>query len=146
MGRNSGFLGGLISVFFLSIIIFFVIYFFMPDVSVKFFGFSREQAYESIKGRAEETVPELHPAVEENIKSDSEAKDEIEHFLYSEEDGKVILDEIRSVAKRANIDWNSNEVQNIFREAASFIKKGAGSASDFFTEGKGKSMIEGLSK
>ena len=39
-GIGKGFLGGLLGVFFASIIVFFVIYLLVPEVSLKFFGIS----------------------------------------------------------------------------------------------------------
>ena len=128
MGRKGGFLGGLISVFFLSILIFFILYFFMPDVSEKFFGFSKNQAYTGLKA----------------------AVSEINSFLNGTDDGKKVIEAIQGAAVKAGVSvaefMESDNGKRIFDSAKDFIKSGAGKASDFFIEGEGHKMIEGLSE
>ena len=150
MGRKGGFLGGLISVFFLSILIFFILYFFMPDVSEKFFGFSKNQAYTGLKA-AEKNLPdnpEPHP--DTAGKTDNEAVSEINSFLNGTDDWKKVLKAIYNAAAKADVPVaefkKSDEVTRIFDSAKDFIKSGAGKASDFFIEGEGHKMIEGLSE
>lgn len=150
MGRKGGFLGGLISVFFLSILIFFILYFFMPDVSEKFFGFSKDQAYTGLKA-AEKTLPDHLGTQPDPVgKTETEVVSEINSFLKDTDEGNKVSKAIYNAAKKANVSIDdfkkSEEVTKIFDSAKDFIKSGAGKASDFFSEGEGRRMIEGLSE
>ena len=151
MGRKGGFLGGMISVFFLSIIIFFILYFFMPDVSEKFFGFSKNQSYTELE--AANKAPSAERAAESLEKTDEEAVSEINSFLNGTDDGKKVVEAINAAYapyKRLGISFDefkkSDKVMELFDSAKAFIKSGAGKASDFFSDGEGRKMVEGLSE
>ncbi len=147
MGRKGGFVGEMISVFFLSIVIFFVLYFFMPDVSVKFFGFSKDQAYEKPMPSADASIAEN--AASGVSKTAEEATDDINAFLQSE-DGRETALALNNLARKAGQSVSSimerDDVKSIFSAASSFIMDGAGTAYDFFSNGEGRRMIEGISE
>ena len=148
MGRKGGFLGGMISVFFLSIIIFFILYFFMPDVSEKFFGFSKNQSYTELE--AAHKAPSDERSAEALEKTDEEAVSEINSFLNGTDDGKKVVEAIQGAAIRTGVSVaefkKSDKVIELFDSAKAFIKSGAGKASDFFSDGEGRKMVEGLSE
>lgn len=72
------YIGGFIGIFFLSIAVYFIIFFFVPEVSMKFFGiaFSQDQVIESaidtlpvsedIKAELSDNVPALIDAAGDN--------------------------------------------------------------------------------
>ena len=122
----------------------------MPDVSEKFFGFSEDQAYTELKA-AEKTLPD-HPEPQPDAagKTEAEAVSEINGFLNGTDDGKKVIKAVQGAADRAGVSvsefMESEKGKRIFDSAKDFIKSGAGKASDFFTEGEGRKMIEGLTE
>ncbi len=140
MLKKGGFFGGFAAVFFLSLIAFFVIFIFMPDVSMKFFNFSSSNEYV-------EPIKEDIADIKENIvKTDGEAISELNEFLNSD-DGREVTEAIQSAAKRAGTTANeylkSENGKKLVDSAKSYIKSGVGSAKDFF-QSEGKEFIEGL--
>ncbi len=140
MFKKGGFFGGFVAVFFISLIAFFAIFLFMPDVSMKFFYFSNSNEYaEPIKEKGQDIKEEI-------IKTDGEAIEEINEFLGSV-DGKEIAEAIQSAAKKAGVTANeylkSESGRKLTDSAKAYIKSGLGSAKDFF-QGEGKEFIEGL--
>lgn len=137
MFKKGGFFGGFVAVFFISLIAFFVIFVFMPDVSMKFFNFSNSNEYvEPIK----EDIADIK---EDIVKTDGEAVEEINEFLRSD-DGKEVTEAIQRAAKDAGTTANeylkSGNGKKLVDSAKSYIKSGVGSAKDFF-QSEGKEFI-----
>ena len=57
-GTGKGFFGGLLALFFFSIIVFFVIYLLVPEVSIKFFGIS-VNSDEYVEAALEDSLSDL---------------------------------------------------------------------------------------
>ena len=120
-GSGKSFLGGLIGLFFFSIAVFFLIYFFVPEVSVRFFGISAS-ADEIIDGAIAEAV--------ESSGLPAEISAEIGAYLSSEE-GQAFLSETGE-----NLDGLSERLSALVSDAGTYIASGKGSASDYFQSGE----------
>ena len=116
-GSGKSFLGGLIGLFFFSIAVFFLIYFFVPEVSVRFFGISAS-ADEIIDGAIAEAV--------ESSGLPDEISGEIGSYLSSEE-GQALISDLGE-----NLDGLSDRISTLVSEAGTYIASGKGSASDYF--------------
>lgn len=138
--KKSGFFGGLIAVLIISVLVFFIIFLFMPEVSMKFFRFSNDTDYvapiKEVKEKAEEVT----------LKSDADVNSEINEFL-SSADGKEVVESIQNAAVKAGKTvseyMKSDEASEFLNSAKNYVKRGVGSAKDFF-QGEGKEFIEGL--
>ena len=127
-GIGKGFLGGLLGVFFASIIVFFVIYLLVPEVSLKFFGISiNSDKY------IEETVEKS--LAEADLPAG--VADDITSYLNSDEGEAFIsnMQEAAGGAAESVIAFVGSEgFQSFLHEAGDFVSAGAGSVSDFFCE------------
>ena len=126
-GIGKGFFGGLIGLFFFSIIVFFVIYFLVPDVSIRFFGISvNSDEY-----------------VDESISQSLEAMDLPEGILtelqdyFTSEEGKQYLenasDAVGNGADQVISFVKSDNFRNIADRAGEVIASGAQNVSDYFS-------------
>ena len=110
-GTGKGFFGGLIGLFVFSIIVFFVIYFLVPDVSIKFFGIS-VNSDEYIEATISQSVSELD--LPEGVLSD------IQSYLSSPE-GKEYLDNAQSAvgnsADKVISYFTSDDFRNLLSDA-----------------------------
>lgn len=114
-GRNAGLMKGLLTVLILSVIVFAVIYFFFPSVSIKYFGVSldREKAIE-------ETVSGVLSKV--NYMT-AEEKDAVSAYLSSSE-GKAFIKNISDAIRggeEAISEFNSSESFIAFRQYMSSV-------------------------
>ncbi len=125
-GSGKGFFGGLIGLFFFSIVVFFVIYLLVPDVSIRFFGIS-VNSDEYIAQAVSQSVSELD--MPEGVMSD------IQSYLSSPE-GKAYLDEAEAAvgngADKVLAFFSSDGWRNTLERAGNAIASGVSSASDFF--------------
>ncbi len=127
-GIGKGFLGGLIGLFFFSIIVFFVIYLLVPEVSLRFFGIS-VNSDEYVRQAAAESVNEAQ--LPDGIAS------EIESYLSSPEGEEFIAraqESAGGAAEDAISFFSSEGFRSFVREAGEFVAAGAGSVRDFFSE------------
>ncbi len=126
-GIGKGFWGGLIGLFFFSIIVFFVIYLLVPDVSIRFFGIS-VNSDEYIDETISQSISELD--LPDGILTD------IQSYLSSDE-GKEYLDNIQSSvgngADKAISYFSSENFKTLISNAGEAIASGAESASEFFS-------------
>ena len=126
-GIGKGFWGGLIGLFFFSIIVFFVIYLLVPDVSIRFFGIS-VNSDEYIDKTISQSISELD--LPDGILTD------IQSYLSSDE-GKEYLDNIQSSvgngADKAISYFSSENFKTLISNAGEAIASGAESASEFFS-------------
>ena len=125
MGRGKSFFGGLLGVFFLSVIVFLIIYFFVPAVSMKFFGLAYDES--STAGSA------IVSAIDELDIGDEEARAELEAYLSSEE-GQEAVSRIQSAMGKAGEGFEtflaSDKMQTIVEGAKSAGK----SAVDYISQ------------
>ena len=126
-GTGKGFFGGLIGLFVFSIIVFFVIYFLVPDVSIKFFGIS-VNSDEYIESTISQAVSELD--LPEGVLSD------IQSYLSSPE-GKEYLDKAQSAvgnsADKAISYFTSDAFRNLLSNAGEAVASGAESVAEYFS-------------
>lgn len=125
-GTGKSFFGGLVGLFFFSIIVFFVIYFLVPDVSIKFFGIS-VNSDEYVDGAVSQSIESLD--LPDGVLS------ELQDYLSSPE-GRQYLESAQTAAGNGtdkileftkSVDW-----QNLLNEACAAVASGASSFSDFF--------------
>lgn len=114
MGRGKSFFGGLLGVFFLSVIIFLIIYFFVPAVSMKFFGIAHDETATA--------GSDLVAAIENLDLGDEEARRELTEYLSSDE-GRRNISKIQSAVGKAGESFEafieSDEMQSIIDSAKS---------------------------
>lgn len=156
MAKGKGFLGGFVTIIFLSIIVFFVFYFFMPELSEKFFGFSNQnKEYRGVGNdlTSSDTINDAVEAVDDSnlidrlVVSLSEANDSINAFLSSDA-GQDVARTIQSNAQKAGTTvaeyLRSDDAKALFDSAREFVAEGYGTAEEFFTSGAGAEMLEDL--
>lgn len=124
MSRSSHWFGGVVGIFAAAIVIFLFIYFFVPEVSSKFFGVAFGEAQD------------VTEAILSYIGTDIKADDEIKEFL-SSKDGKKIVKEIISLSKKGGSAlkdaFDNPRVKEIFKEASEYAEKGLGSVGDYLS-------------
>lgn len=127
-GIGKGFWGGLLGLFFTSIIVFFIIYLLVPEVSLKFFGISIN-ADKYIEETVEQSL--VNADLPESVAAD------ITRFLYSDE-GEAFIESMQEAAGGATESvisfLGSDGFQDFLHDAGDFVSAGAGSVSDFFSE------------
>ena len=124
MKRSSHFLGGIVTIIIIAIIIFLAIYFFVPEVSQKFFGISFGE------------VEDIADVISSYIGLSGEGSKALSEF-FSSSDGKKIVKDIISLSKESGTalkDIFSNpEIKEFFEDAASFSISGKGSVNDYIS-------------
>ena len=116
-GSGKSFLGGLIGLFFFSIAVFFLIYFFVPEVSLKFFGIAADM---------DRIVNE---AISDAVSASAlpqEITSEITGYLETEE-GKAFV-----AGMGESIDQITASLGSVVEAAGRFIATEDGTAADFF--------------
>ena len=123
LGKKSLF-GGFIGLFFFSIVVFFIIYFLTPEVSIKFFGITfRADAY--IESSLEAAIVEAGMSTED-----------AERIVM--EDGPELLSVLMEKAGdnlgRLVSYLTSEEGEAMITQGAEYIRSGAGSFVDYISE------------
>ncbi len=90
-GKNVGFFKGLLTVVFISLVVFVVIYFFFPELSLKYFGTTYE--VDKVVGNMVEAVLDKADYLSEK------EKDEIEDYLSSSR-GKALVEALSSALSK----------------------------------------------
>ncbi len=126
-GTGKGFFGGLIGLFFFSIIVFFVIYLLVPDVSIRFFGIS-VNSDEYVDETINQSLSEMN--LPEGILSDLQA-------YFTSDEGKAYLenatDAVGNGADKIISFVKSDSFRGVVNSAGNAIASGAQSVSDFFS-------------
>ena len=140
MSRDN-IISGTVSVFIFSVIVFFVLYFLVPEVSYRFFGISFNQEKAVI-----ETMEKY--ASDSNLLTD----EELEQFqaYFSSKEGKAlvrnVMKEVGSNAAKARRLLSSPKLKEVVEKAKAFVEEGKGTVSEFFTNGEGSEIIKSLGK
>lgn len=112
MGKVKSFFGGLIGVLLLSVIVFFIIYFFVPAVSMKFFGIAFNENSDS--------GSEIVALIDSLELGDDAARAEIESYLSSPA-GQEAVSVIQDAASKAGESFDafveSDDSQNAVSSA-----------------------------
>ena len=130
-----------VSVFIFAVIVFFVLYFLVPEVSYRFFGISFNQEKAVI-----ETMEKY--ASDSNLLTD----EELEQFqaYFSSKEGKAlvrnVMKEVGSNAAKARRLLSSPKLKEVVEKAKAFVEEGKGTVSEFFTNGEGSEIIKSLGK
>ena len=138
-GINKGFIGALIGLFFFSIIVFFVIYLLVPEVSLRFFGIS-VNSDEYVESSLSEAVASL--GMPEDIENEVLAfvtSPEGSEFLFSAEEA------VGGAAAGAISFISSDRFLSFLEDAGEFAAAGAGSVADFFSE-HGSELVDGVAE
>ncbi len=90
-GKNVGFFKGLLTVVFIALVVFVVIYFFFPELSLKYFGTTYE--VDKVVGNMVEAVLDKADYLSEK------EKDEIEDYLSSSK-GKELIEALSSALSK----------------------------------------------
>ena len=98
MGKVKSFFGGLIGVLLLSVIVFFIIYFFVPAVSMKFFGIAFNENSDS--------GSEIVALIDSLELGDDAARAEIESYLSSPA-GQEAVSAIQDAASKAGESFDA---------------------------------------
>ena len=140
MSRDN-IISGTLSVFIFAIIVFFVLYFLVPEVSYRFFGISFNQevvVIDAIKKYAEDS----------NLLTD-EVLEQFQAYFSSKE-GKAlvrnVMKEVGSDAAKARRLLSSPKLKEVVEKAKAFVEEGKGTVSEFFTNGEGSEIIKSLGK
>ena len=140
MSRDN-IISGTVSVFIFAVIVFFVLYFLVPEVSYRFFGISFNQEKAVI-----ETMEKY--ASDSNLLTD----EELEQFqaYFSSKEGKAlvrnVMKEVGSNATKARRLLSSPKLKEVVEKAKAFVEEGKGTVSEFFTNGEGSEIIKSLGK
>lgn len=140
MSRDN-IISGTVSVFIFAVIVFFVLYFLVPEVSYRFFGISFNQEKAVI-----ETMEKY--ASDSNLLTD----EELEQFqaYFSSKEGKAlvrnVMKEVGSNAAKARRLLSSPKLKEVVEKAKAFVEEGKGTVSEFFTNGEGSEIIKSLGK
>ena len=140
MSRDN-IISGTVSVFIFAVIVFFVLYFLVPEVSYRFFGISFNQEKAVI-----ETMEKY--ASDSNLLTD----EELEQFqaYFSSKEGKAlvrnVMKEVGSNAAKARRLLSSPKLKEVVEKAKAFVEEGKGTVSEFFTNGEGSEIINSLGK
>ena len=140
MSRDN-IISGTVSVFIFAIIVFFVLYFLVPEVSYRFFGISFNQEKAVI-----ETMEKY--ASDSNLLTD----EDLEQFqaYFSSKEGKAlvrnVMKEVGSDAAKARRLLSSPKLKEVVEKAKAFVEEGKGTVSEFFTNGEGSEIIKSLGK
>ena len=132
---------GTVSVFIFAIIVFFILYFLVPEVSYRFFGISFNQEKAVI-----ETMEKY--ASDSNLLTD----EELEQFqaYFSSKEGKAlvrnVMKDVGSNASKARRLLSSPKLKEVVEKAKAFVEEGKGTVSEFFTNGEGSEIIKSLGK
>lgn len=130
----KGFFSGLISMIFLSAIIFLVLYFFVPDVSIRFFGIAFNA--EGVMDTAIQTAVETSDA-------DEEAKTTMLSALDADAIDALLAAAGNNVSKLMDY-LASDEGQAMMDEAAAKAAEGAGSLAEYFSSDEVKAEISAV--
>ena len=140
MSRDN-IISGTLSVFIFAIIVFFVLYFLVPEVSYRFFGISFNQEVVVID------------AIEKYASDSNLLTDEVlEQFqaYFSSKEGKAlvrnVMKEVGSDAAKARRLLSSPKLKEVVEKAKAFVEEGKGTVSEFFTNGEGSEIIKSLGK
>lgn len=135
-GIGKGFFGGLLALFIFSIIVFFVIYLLVPEVSIKFFGIS-VNSDEYVEAALEDSLSDLD--LPEGVLSD------ISDYFSSPEGSALIAEAQEAAGGAADkmMDFiGSDRFKSILNEAGEYVTAGAGSVADFFRQNAGELAAE----
>ena len=125
MSKSNHFLGGIATIIIFAIVIFLAIYFFVPEVSQKFFGISFGD------------VDDVADVISSYIGLSGDGSKALSEFL-SSSDGKKIVQKVISMSKESGAalkDVFSNpDVKEFFEDAASFAESGMGSIKDYISD------------
>lgn len=127
-GTGKGFFGGLLALFFFSIIVFFVIYLLVPEVSIKFFGIS-VNSDEYVEAALEDSLSDLD--LPEGVLSD------IADYFSSPEGSAFVAeaqDAAGGAADKVMAFFGSDGFKASLNEIGEFVATGAGSVADFFSQ------------
>lgn len=125
-GTGKGFFGGLLALFFFSIIVFFVIYLLVPEVSIKFFGIS-VNSDEYVEAALEDSLSDLD--LPEGWAS------ELLSYLSSAE----VQDNVGGFADEALSMIQSGELQSKVKEV---LESGVSTVDEFIDSIAGTSSVE----
>lgn len=125
-GSGKGFFGGLIGLLILSVVVFFVIYLLVPDVSIRFFGIS-VNSDEYVDQALSQSLADMN--LPEGILS------EIQDYLATPE-GKAYLESAEEAvgngADKMISFFGSDGFRSVIVNAGEAVASGAQSVSDFF--------------
>ena len=125
MRRSSHFTGGIFTIIIVAIVIFLAIYFFVPEVSQKFFGVSFGES------------DDIASAISSYIGLSDDGSEALSEFFSSSE-GKRVMKRIVEMSKESGAaikDIFSNpEVKKFFEDAAAFADAGLGSVKDYVSD------------
>ena len=127
-GTGKGFLGGLIGLLIFSVVVFFVIYLLVPEVSLKFFG---------IAVNSERYVEQSMEKSIESAELPEGIAGEIIGFLSSQEGREMVAtaqDKAGATAEGLISFFGSDGFHSIVDRVGDYVAAGAGSAADFFRE------------
>ena len=122
LGKKS-LLGGFIGLFFFAIIVFFIIYFLTPEVSIRFFGITfRPEAY-------------IESSLEDAMTAAGVSRADAERIV--KEDGpellSVLMEKSGESLGRIVSYLSSEDGQAMIAEGADYIRSGAGSLVDYLS-------------
>lgn len=137
MSNSLGVIGNLFAVMILSVVIFFIIYFFLPSVSYKCFGvaYNETEIMENALINQIETSSEL---------SDEEKKESIS--ILSSPTGSFLVKSLLPNLNKENVDkvvsfLNTEEGMTFIENANSFVTSGKGSVEEYLKEKGEKSPL-----
>ena len=125
MNRSSHWYSGIVGIFIAAIIIFLAIYFFVPEVSQKFFGISFGE------------VDDIADAIMMHFEFDGEGSEKIKDYL-SSDSGKDVLKKIVKLSKDGNKAvgdiLNNPDVKKIFDNAVKYAEAGLGTVEEYVSD------------
>ena len=125
MKRSSHFLGGVVTIIIIAIVIFLAIYFFVPEVSQKFFGISFGE------------VEDVADAIASYVGLSGDDVNDFSEFFSSSE-GKRIMERVIDMSKKSGAAmkdvFSRPEVKKFFEDAEAFAESGRGSIKDYISE------------
>ena len=140
MSRDN-IISGTVSVFIFAVIVFFVLYFLVPEVSYRFFGISFNQEVVVI-----DAIEKY--ASDSNLLTDEELE-QFSSYFSSKEGKKMVRDIMKGVgsnAEKARELLSSPKLKEVVEKAKAFVEEGKGTVSEFFTNGEGSEIIKSLGK
>lgn len=122
MGKSSHWRGGIVGIFIVAIIIFLSLFFFVPEVSQRFFGVSFGE------------VDDIAEAIISYLDYESEGAEELKEFLSSDSGKDVIKDITKKGSEEISDVMKNPAVIDIFSQAVEYAEAGLGSVEEYISD------------